>query len=65
VICDLSIIALNGKYFKYVPFRAISLSRPQLTPSDKKLAECRLDANLLVSLRSVVRLGINVGSALP
>ena len=37
VILDLSIIAPNRKYAKYVPSGAISLSRPSLTPSDKKL----------------------------
>ena len=36
VILDLSIIAPNGKYAKYVPSGVISLSRPSLTPSDKK-----------------------------
>ena len=38
VIFDLSIIAPNGMYAKYYPFGALSLSRPNLTTSNKKNA---------------------------
>ena len=40
-IFDSSVKLANGKYVKYVPSGAISLSRPNMPPSDKKFLVIR------------------------